>query len=93
MRANFFVVKREIEASRFDFTVFTTEEEARAYFDNAYLTCWNDADGSIDGAVVTNCWLMWVETDTPANALIAAEAGEGHVFDVCFPIDDEMAPH
>jgi hypothetical protein len=88
MRANFFVVKPEIEASRFDFTRFTTENEARAYFDDAYLTCSNDADGSIDGVGVTNCWLMRVEADTLANALVAAEAGGGHILDVCFPIDD-----
>jgi hypothetical protein len=49
MLAHYFVVKREIETSHFDFTVFRSEEEARAYFDGAYITCWDDANGSIDG--------------------------------------------
>jgi hypothetical protein len=35
MRAHYFIVRREVEASRFDYTAFRTEDEARAYFDDA----------------------------------------------------------
>jgi hypothetical protein len=85
---HYFVVKREIKASHFDFTAFRSEEEARAFFDDACITCWNDADGSIDGVVVTNCWLIWIDTDTRENALIAAEAADAPILDSCFPPDD-----
>jgi hypothetical protein len=88
MHAIRYVVKREIEGKHCDFAAFETEQEARDYFDDAYHTCWNDSDGSHDGLIVTNCWLMWVQTDKLDRALAVAEANAAFVLDVCFPPDD-----
>ncbi len=83
----FYVVIRELEGDRKDAAAFLASPDAQDAYDEAAHVCDNgpgDGPGD-DPAIVTNCWLGWVDTSDPEIAKQSALSGHALIIRACFP--------